>query len=559
MRARVYSILDKSNRKDPLGLVFDIVLYSVIGMILIISWLNTLTVFQNQTGFSCLYRVIIIASTTFFTIEYLLRVWSCTAGDKFNKAVWGRVRFIFSPLAMVDALAIASVLFLGVNANLLFLRVIRLFRVSEYMGEDGIYSPFQILKRSVVNKKEELIITVFAAGTMIILSAYIIFYVEKNAQPNQLASLTPSVAWAFGVLTGTASTPFTPITDVGQILYFVMRIMGVVIVGLPVGIITGGFVQEIAEAKAVGSAQKRAAVIRHVFQKEDKVSTRQLIDSLGLVAHRRFLDLDVAMARLQFSSDDIFQAAANDRGLRIRACRQSVDSMYEDNLLIEQFEANASFGCFIKKPGRFHVVCTQSSSDAGIGHFSKTLATAIEASYYSNEYFSSGELLPERQVNFAVNQLYGQHDAPSLPSAFSEWKAVLEDHISRGDFVVYVGTASAQKEAVIHILCGGEKGDEINEVKVPTVDDLNSAVSFFNGLSAELNSFGLKVNSHQDYGNTNIDHISQFVRTRLNANVLSVFISVDLLQFQEATIYYKCIRALADQLKATLFLSPEKS
>lgn len=554
-KTRVYSILDKSDKQDHIGFAFDILLYSVIGIILILSWLNTLSMLQGNVAFSEVYRWTVIGATCFFVVEYILRLWSCPASAVFEKPISGRIRFVLSPLMLIDALAVASVLFLGVNANLLFLRVIRLFRVSEYMGEEGIYSPYQILKRSILNKKEELIITVFASGTIIILCAYIIFYVEKNAQPDQIESLTPSIAWAFGVLTGISSASFTPITSFGQILYFSMRIMGVVIVGLPVGIITGGFVQEIAEAKAAASDKKKAAVIRQVFQKEDKISTRQLVESLGLEARRRVLDLDVAMARLQFSSDDVFRAVANDKGLRIRACRQSVDSRYEDNLLIEHFEANASFGCFFKKPDRIHVVCTQSSSDAGIGHFSRTLSNAIGASYYSNEYFSSGELLPEMQVNFAVNPLYSQDGARPSASAFVDWKTTLENHISSGDYVVYIGTASAEKGASIHVLCGGAKGDTIDSVQVPTVDDPQHVVSFFNSLSAELNDLGLKVNSHQDYANTNVNHISQFLRTKLHANVVSVFVSVDLLQFQEAKVYYKCIKALAD-LSMTYFSRP---
>ena len=46
------------------------------------------------------------ASLGVFTVEYLLRVWSCTVDPRFARPVSGRLRFIISPLALIDLLAI---------------------------------------------------------------------------------------------------------------------------------------------------------------------------------------------------------------------------------------------------------------------------------------------------------------------------------------------------------------------------------------------------------------------------------------------------------------------
>ena len=63
------------------------------------------------------------------------------------------------------------------------------------------------------------------------------------------ANIVPSIGWVFGVLTGTSIYEFTPVTYAGKILNVLMVLSGVVVVGLPIGILTGSFVAEIAESK----------------------------------------------------------------------------------------------------------------------------------------------------------------------------------------------------------------------------------------------------------------------------------------------------------------------
>jgi len=558
-RSRVNEVLSQSDKSDAVGVAFDVVLYLAIGMVLGLTWLNTLQVVHSSESFRRFHHVAVIVVTGFFMAEYALRLWSCTAGGKsFTHPLSGRIRFALAPLQLIDALAIASVLILGVSANLLFLRAIRLFSVSEYMGGNGIYSPVQILKRSILNKKEELVITVFVSGTVIILCAYAIFYIEKDFQPESITSLTPSIAWAFGVLTGSTPQGFEPVTGIGQLLYVSMTIMGVVIVGLPVGIITGGFIQEIELAKASEEAQKKAALIRRSFGIEDKIPVRKLLKSLGIDAHRRVLDFDVAMARLQFSSEDIFDAVASDPGLRIRAGRQSKDSLHEDNLHIEEFTANTLFGGFIKRAGRMHVVCTQSCGDAGAGHYSRTLSNVLGASYYSNEFFSSGELLPDRQFNFATNPLYHESCGGDVSSAYVEWKHTLEENITPGDYVFYVGTASASRLAALHVLFGGVKGVAPEAVAAPTLDFPEHVLNFYRAVSVRFNEMDLSVGTHEDFANVNPNHVSLFMRQVLRANVVSLIVSVELLQFRPADLYYRSIKCLADEVLAA-FPSPVSS
>ena len=70
-----------------------------------------------------------LVSFCIFGVEYLLRVWSCTANDKYAHPVGGRLRYMFRPLMLADATAVVSffiILLLPSGVDLGALRVIRL-------------------------------------------------------------------------------------------------------------------------------------------------------------------------------------------------------------------------------------------------------------------------------------------------------------------------------------------------------------------------------------------------------------------------------------------------
>jgi hypothetical protein len=46
-------------------------------------------------------------------------------------------------------------------------------------------------------------------------------------------------------------------------------------------------------------------------------------------------------------------------------------------LVIEDFEVNRSYGAFIDRKSPVTIIATQNYSDAGIGHFSATLAKTL--------------------------------------------------------------------------------------------------------------------------------------------------------------------------------------
>ncbi len=87
-----------------------------------------------------------LISVIIFTIEYILRVWSSNHDPRYKHSIYGRLRYMVSPAALIDLMAIlpfyvflflpASEMSLGSDFRLLrilrLLRFFRLFRLTAY-------------------------------------------------------------------------------------------------------------------------------------------------------------------------------------------------------------------------------------------------------------------------------------------------------------------------------------------------------------------------------------------------------------------------------------------
>ena len=103
-----------------------------------------------------------VISVAIFSIEYLLRLWSCTENDKYRHPIYGRLRYILTPMALVDLLAILPFyLPMLIPVDLRFLRALRLFRVFRLLKVGRYMKSLRAIK-NVFREKEELLIATFS-------------------------------------------------------------------------------------------------------------------------------------------------------------------------------------------------------------------------------------------------------------------------------------------------------------------------------------------------------------------------------------------------------------
>lgn len=185
-------------------------------------------------------------SVYIFTVEYVLRVWSCTHDPRYRGSIKGRIKYILTPGALVDLLAffpfyIHSIVPIDLRMLRLlrFMRFFRLFRLTAYTrSAQMIFNVFR-------SRFNELLLSFIMVIFLIIIASCLLYFAEHNAQPEAFSSVPATIWWAVVTLTTTGYGDMTPHTPIGRVLAGCIMLIGVAFFALPAGIITAGFLEEI--------------------------------------------------------------------------------------------------------------------------------------------------------------------------------------------------------------------------------------------------------------------------------------------------------------------------
>ncbi len=249
LRHRVHQVINPSDKGDHVGRLFDAVIISLIMLNILAVILSTVE--ENQLKYQHAFDLFELFSVIIFTVEYLLRIWVCTCEKNFHGSILGRLRFMFTPMALIDLLAILPFylpLFIGTDMRIL--RALRLFRLFRVLKLARYTDSLRHIRAVFVDKRGELGVVMMVVSTMLILSSSLMYYAENKAQPEVFSSIPAAMWWSVVTLTTVGYGDLYPITPLGKLLAAVIAILGVGIVALPAGIIASGFIREdMAEGK----------------------------------------------------------------------------------------------------------------------------------------------------------------------------------------------------------------------------------------------------------------------------------------------------------------------
>ena len=191
-----------------------------------------------------------VVSVIIFTVEYLLRVWSCNHDPRYRHFINGRLRFIFSLDGLIDLLAILPFyvhVFVGFDLRILrilrLLRFLRLFRLTAYMRSA------QMVRNVFVSRANELKLALVLVLFFIIIASCLIYFAEHLAQPDEFSSIPATMWYAVVTATSIGYGDMVPITTLGKTLSSLISLAGLPLFALPAGIITAGFLEEIRKSK----------------------------------------------------------------------------------------------------------------------------------------------------------------------------------------------------------------------------------------------------------------------------------------------------------------------
>lgn len=248
IRRQLYEILKISDKKGSLSWKFDVFLITVILLNVLVTIIETVEDIYKQ------YRLFIDPfnwfSVIFFTIEYLLRVWTIVEVARYRHPVLGRLKFMLSPLAIIDLMAFLPFYLPFLGFDLRFVRLLRIFRLFRVFRVAKYIKAIDAIRHVIRQKKEELLVSLMFVAFLLIISSCIIYYVEHDAQPDAFSSIPATMWWSIATLTTVGYGDVYPITPLGRFLGSIIAVLGVGLFAIPTGILASGFSEEISKKKS---------------------------------------------------------------------------------------------------------------------------------------------------------------------------------------------------------------------------------------------------------------------------------------------------------------------
>ncbi len=247
-KERTYEILDKAQSGDWTSRSIDLLIMGLIVLnvvAVILDTVETISVSHRR-----LFEWFDAFSVGVFTIEYLMRLWSCTTDKEYTRPIRGRLRYFRTPLALVDLIAILPFylpLVTAVDLRVLrAMRLLRLFKLGRYS------TSLQTLGNVLRKHSGELLVTLFVLLIMLVIASTLMYFAEHHAQPEAFSSIPSAMWWGIVTLTTVGYGDTYPVTSVGKVLGAVIALLGIGMFALPAGILGSGFAEEIDRRKKAG-------------------------------------------------------------------------------------------------------------------------------------------------------------------------------------------------------------------------------------------------------------------------------------------------------------------
>ncbi len=268
LRKKVFNVLepgyDQNGASKYYEQFFDYFITIVILLSIAVMVLSSVSSLSAQ--YSPLFNVVFFFTTIVFSIEYPLRLWTCTEDPRYAAPVAGRLKWILTPYALIDLIVVFPFyleLFTGINlTGLVVLRVFRVFKLVRYSES------INMIIRVVRAQRNMLITAYLVLFIALIAASTLMFQIENPGQPDVFSSIPATMWWGIVTLTTVGYGDMVPMTAPGKILGGCITLLGIGIFALPAGILASGFTQELrrkmtGEGKEQGDPQDEICLCPH--------------------------------------------------------------------------------------------------------------------------------------------------------------------------------------------------------------------------------------------------------------------------------------------------------
>ncbi|MFT5456758.1 MAG: voltage-gated potassium channel [Myxococcota bacterium] len=194
-------------------------------------------------------------------------------GGRIREHITGRLRFMFSPLLVIDLLSVLAVYppFRGLRA-LRFLRLLRSARLFRYS------SPILGIGRAVEENRLLFSLGFGLFGFAALVGGFSIFLVERASNPG-MNTVGDGVWWAIVTLTTVGYGDLTPVTGLGKVVAGVVMVSGMVFLALFAGIVSQSLMSTVLTLRA--EQFRMSSYVNHIVVCGYEPGARMLLDTLA--------------------------------------------------------------------------------------------------------------------------------------------------------------------------------------------------------------------------------------------------------------------------------------
>jgi voltage-gated potassium channel len=176
-----------------------------------------------------------------FLVEYVARIWVCVESPQWGTGWRGRLRYMRSPAAVLDLLALAPLVLTAIGTEAYILRLVRLLRLIRLARIGRIALALTALRDAMKSRQYELIASVCVALVLLLITSTLMYIVEGSAQPEVFGSIPRAMWWSVSTLTTVGYGDAVPLTPLGKVLAGITAIAGIGLIAMPTGILASAF------------------------------------------------------------------------------------------------------------------------------------------------------------------------------------------------------------------------------------------------------------------------------------------------------------------------------
>ena len=143
-------------------------------------------------------------------------------------------------LNIMDGMVLINYFLIGI----LDLRIFRLFRFFDIFSRTRILLPSNTLFKTIHVQRHSLLGSLFLVLSVLLLFSTIMYFVEREAQPDKFGSIPLAIWWGMETLTTVGYGDVHPITPLGKVLGTLTMLLGIGMFALPAAILGSAYYEE---------------------------------------------------------------------------------------------------------------------------------------------------------------------------------------------------------------------------------------------------------------------------------------------------------------------------